>query len=362
MDNHFWKIVTAAGLILAFLVFGMVLVIRFRIFEQGAIFLNALAPSTIQTQETQQTALFLTQATSRQADFSGLDKKSFERMQAGCFEGNDCIPSLDHPEFVSVRQAKFLSDDDLVVGVAFDGWETEDDPVKAYPVKILNLHEVVNDFVNETPVVVSYSPLTMSPRVYEELFGGKSVNFGVSGMVLNSNLVMYDRETDSLWNQFDGAALAGPKREEKLAPYPFPVQLMRWGDWAKKYPTTVVLSDDTGFHYNYDVNPYENYEKSSDVYYPLEHSDARLDPKNVVFGIVLGDKQKIYPEAELQKALPNGGDLTDQFAGIKLKLTYDKKMFAVIDVQTNEPVPFTISYYFAWEAFYPSSDIYQVPA
>jgi len=362
MDNRFWKIFTVIGLILAVIVFAMVLVLRFHVIESGTTLLNKFVTLTNQIQQSQQLVLSSTQTLRREIDLSGLDIKNIERMQQGCFAGNDCIPSIDHPKFVSIYQANYLTDEDLVIGVVFDDLKKSDNPIKAYPVKILNYHEVVNDVVNEMSVVVSYSPLTMSPRVFGRVIDGKTVEFGVSGMVLDSNLVMYDRTTDSLWNQFDGAGLTGPKRGEKLMTFTVPVQLVRWVDWVRMYPKTVVLSNDTGFNDNYDVNLYAEYEKKSDVYYPLEHVDHRLSPKDIVFGVVVGDKQKAYPETELQKIISKDGEFTDQFSGTKLKLTYKKKFFTVVDAQTNKSLPFTISYYFAWDAFYPSSEIYKAPS
>jgi len=365
MNKGIWKFLTILGFLLAVLVLAMILVLRYQIFERAGIY----------SQEQRGLSVIQTQALTQQLGFSDLDadKKNLARLVQGCLAGNDCISSIDQPEFVSVKQARsFLKEDDLVIGVAFEGWEKEDDPVKAYPVKILNWHEAVNDFVNENPVVVTYCPLCMTPRVYERMFEGKAVDFGVSGMLLNSNLVLYDRDTKSLWSQFDGQALVGPRRGEQLKLYPS--QLISWGDWVKKYPTTVVLSEDTGFDLPYDESPYGDYDTIADVYFPLEHADSRLDPKELIFGIVIDGQAKAYPEAELQKALRDEIPLidsrlrsdvvlskNDQFAGKTLRLTYDQKTFTVIDEITKEPIPNTISYYFTWAAFYPNTQIYQSP-
>lgn len=290
-------------------------------------------------------------------------KKNLERLAQGCLSGNDCIPALDQPEFVSARRAyDFLDEDDLVIGLAFEGWETEDDPVKAYPLKIMNWHEVVNDFINEAPVVVTYCPLSMTPRAYVRLFDdGKAYNFGVSGMLLNSNLVMYDRETKSLWSQFDGQALAGPKRGQRLEQYLYPPKLMRWSDWVKRYPSTVVLSPQKGSDSHYEESPYGDYEKTSEIFFPLEYSDSRLAPKETVFGITVGDQSKVYPESGLRKSLPEGGILKDDFAGRSLTLTYDGKEFKILDDAAKEEIPSALSFYFTWVAFHPNTQIFQVP-
>lgn len=358
MNKGIWKLLTLLGFILAVIVVGMILVLRFQIFDRfGGFSFNRTLP---QTQELSQQ----TQLTTEEQVLSdlNLDKKNLDRLQQGCLSGNDCIPTIDEPKFVSAKQAyRFLKDDDLVIGVAFEGWEKEDDPVKAYPVKIMNWHEVVNDFLNETPVAVTYSPLTMTPRVFQTLSGGAVNPLGVSGMLLNSNSVLYDKETKSLWSQFDGLALAGPKRGEKLVPYLYPSQLMRWGDWVKQYPKTAVLSEDTGSSFDYNESPYGDYGKTADIYFPLEHTDTRMAAKETVFGIVIGDQAKVYPEIELKKALPNGGTFTDEFAGKKLTVSYNKNMFSAVDTQTKEQFSGTVSYYFAWAAFYPNLQIYQAP-
>jgi hypothetical protein len=200
----------------------------------------------------------------------------------------------------------------------------------------------------------------MTPRVFESTVDGKILTFGVSGMFLNSDTVIYDRETKSLWNQFDGQALAGPDRDLKLAMYP--LQFMRWADWIKQYPATLVLSEQTGFDRHYDEFPYGDYENTQDIYFPLENTDSRRKSKEFVFGITIGRQAKVYPQLELKKALPNGGTLNDNFAGKKLRLDYTRNVLTVVDLQTNKEFPVNVSYYFAWVAFHPDTEIYQTPA
>lgn len=357
MNKRFWKIVTTAGFFVAILAIATVLVLRLQVFERFGFYSERIVSSgsqrqiSVDTQEkTQETEL---------KDFD-VDKRNLERFSQGCMSGNDCIPSIDQPKFVSAKQAsRFLKDDDLVIGVAFEGWETEDDPVKAYPVKIMNWHEIVNDFVNENSVAVTYCPLCMTPRVYGRLFDGKAVDFGVSGMLLNSNLVMYDRETKSLWSQFDGQALVGPRKGQKLTV--FPSVITRWKDWLAKHPATVVLSTDTGYDRPYDENPYGDYADVDDVYFPLEHNDNRREPKEVIFGIVIDGQAKAYPELELKKALSGKSVFTDEFAGKKLALVYGDEGLTLTDEETLEKIPVAFSYYFTWSAFYPDTQIFQAP-
>jgi|GEM_PF-6443718 len=358
MNKGIWKFLTWFGLLLAVVAVGMIAVLRMQIFDFGHVFLQTQNFFSSQTQAITQ---MMTQQTEQSLDVVNVaDVANLQRMQQNCFSGNDCIPSIDEPKFISPKLAsKFLKDDDLVIGVAFPNAEKEDDPVKAYPIKIMNWHEVVNDYVNETPVVVTYSTLTMAPRVYVTLMGGKGSMFGVSGMMINSNLVLYDRETKSLWNQFDGKALTGSQRGKALKEYPQFTELTTWGEWLKKYPTTEVLSEDTGFDRQYDEYPFGDYPDNENIYSSLEHSDTRLNPKEEIFGIMIGNQQKAYGLTELQKALPNGGTLNDDFAGQKLTINYTKNSLSILNTQTKEQLLPHVSYYFAWEAFYPNTEVFK---
>jgi hypothetical protein len=356
MNKKFWRILTAAGFVLGVLAVIMILVSRFG-------FLNRFVGSFFEAGQqisgsSEESLLNPTQEASQEAENFALnaDKMNLDRLQQACLGGNDCIPSIDNPQFVSVQRAKFMNDSDLVVGIEFANSKKIVDS-KAYPVKILNWHEAVNDNAAGKPLVITYSALSMTPRVFESLIDGKTVEFGVSDKVLNSDPVLYDRETKSLWNQFDGSALAGQQRGRALALYPS--QLVKWSDWVKLHPKTLVLSEDTGFDFQYDEFPYQDYEQSPTVYFPVENSDNRRQPKDLVFGIVVDGHQKAYPELELQKALPQGGSLTDNFGGRKLQITFDNGEFNLVDLQTGQPLPVYPSYYFIWEAFYPDTDIFQ---
>ena len=280
-----------------------------------------------------------------------IDKKNLTRLRSGCLAGKDCIPSIDHPKFLPAKKAVFMKDEDMIMGFA-SGREA-----RAYPIKILNWHEIVNDSFQKKPIVATFCPLCMTGRVFERLVNDETLEFGVSGMLLNSNLVMYDRKADSLWSQFAGEALVGPKRGTKLKQIQSDIIL--WKDWVKKHPNTLVLSNETGFERDYEKYPYTNYRESDEVYFPLEHEDKSRFAKEIVYGIVLGDRQKAYPETELKKALPNGGSFEDSFAGEKLKVAYDKGILRIKNVKNGEEILNTVSYYFSWFAFYPKTEIFK---
>jgi hypothetical protein len=132
----------------------------------------------------------------------------------------DGIPSIDNPKFVKVSQAQFVSDDDLVIGLKLNG------QTKAYPLFILVWHEIVNDKLGDTPVTVTYCPLCFTTQVFERTLNDTDVQFGTSGKLYNSNLVMYDRLTGSYWSQALGESIKGPLAGNELKKIPF--DLVRW--------------------------------------------------------------------------------------------------------------------------------------
>ncbi len=150
----------------------------------------------------------------------------------------DCIPSIDGPEFETVAEAdSWLKDADLVLGLELNG------VVKAYPVKILNWHEIVNDYLNETPIAVTYCPLCNSGLVFvRPIVKNQVLEFGVSGRLYKSDLVMYDRQTGSLWSQIEGRAIVGPLAGEAERLQLLPIDVVPWGSWKQQHPDTLVLA------------------------------------------------------------------------------------------------------------------------
>ena len=160
----------------------------------------------------------------------------------------DGIPSIDSPQFVAVDKAGFLDPDDRVLGITHGGRS------KAYPVKILNRHEIVNDWLDHQPVVVTFCPLCGSGVAFSAGVDGKELTFGVSGLLYNSDVLLYDRETGSLWSQLAAKSVNGPLKGRELTQWP--LQHTTWEDWRARYPGTRVLSTNTGFgHMYYDRVP-----------------------------------------------------------------------------------------------------------
>ncbi len=191
--------------------------------------------------------------------------------------GKDGIPSIDEPIFVSANEVDFLNDADQVIGLNIDGM------AKAYPLSILVWHEIVNDENNGVPVAVTYCPLCFTSVVFERAIDNNIVEFGVSGKLYNSNLVMYDRMSNTLWSQGLGIGIVGKYVGYNLEKVPFDVT--EWKAWKEAYPDTLVLSQETGALRPYGVDPYGDYYVRDDILFPLDHRDDRLKPKTLVYGI-----------------------------------------------------------------------------
>jgi len=204
----------------------------------------------------------------------------------------DGIPSIDNPVFADLQGSYFMSDSDTVIGLEING------EAKAYPLFILVWHEIVNDNVGGTPVAVTYCPLCYTNQVFERVIDGQEVEFGTSGKLYNSNLVMYDRLTESYWSQALGIAVKGELSGYKLNLVPFDV--ITWGDWKTLHPDTMVLTTDTGHIRSYATDPYGNYYTEPRILFPVEHSDDRMHPKEIILGFNRDDIYKAYKQNDIE--------------------------------------------------------------
>lgn len=201
----------------------------------------------------------------------------------------DSIPSIDNPQFVKVNTARnYLSDQTPVIVVKLDN------KARAYPLDILMWHEIINDNINGIPIAVTYCPLCSSEFVYSRLVNGKLLQFGTSGLLRNSNLVIYDRQTDSLWQQFTGQAIVGEYIGNSLTP--ILSNVVSFKEFYSNYPNGLVLSRNTGYLRDYGKNPYVNYDQINNQ--PLFFKgiiDSRLPAMQRVLGIRIGNNAKAYP-------------------------------------------------------------------
>lgn len=274
------------------------------------------------------------------------------RLTQGCSAGKDCILSIDNPKFVSAALADrdFLDNSEFVIGLERGGVK------RAYPISILNWHEIVNDKVGEEYIAISFCPLCYTGNAFERVVDGEPSEFGVSGYLINSNLVMYDRKTESLWEQLTGEAIVGPKTGTKLKK--ITVSTMPWIDWKTLHPDTMVLSTDTGYENDYKQFPYGDYNTSNDIFFALENTDDRLMKKDLIYGVKVFDKMKAYPVSSIQEEFPNGGEFEDTVGGHSVKVKIENKRFTVYDAQTREEIISQIGFWFSWVAFYPETEVY----
>ncbi|MBI5136051.1 MAG: DUF3179 domain-containing protein [Nitrospirae bacterium] len=262
----------------------------------------------------------------------------------------DGIPAIDRPRLVTAGHAGFLKPADRVLGLALDG-ET-----RAYPIAILNWHEIVNDTVAGRPVVITYCPLCGTGMAFDATVAGRARRFGVSGLLYNSDVLLYDRESESLWSQILGRAVSGPLKGESLAP--IPLAHTTWGDWRRRHPDTAVLSTNTGYARDYGRAPYAGYADSPVVYFPTGAVDRRYHPKELVLGVAIGGVSKAYPFSELERA---EGTVTDTLAGRTLTVVFDAGNQTARALDGDREIPSVIAFWFAWHAFHPEGAVFTAP-
>lgn len=263
----------------------------------------------------------------------------------------DGIPSIDKPVFITGNKSS-LEGTDRILGVYHNG------TAKAYPIAIMNFHEIVNDEFKADPVVVTYCPLCGSGVAFDAKVEGKKKTFGVSGLLYNSDVLLYDRETETLWSQILNIAVAGPLQGKSLKK--LPTMNTTWEKWYERHPETLVLSENTGFKRDYDKNPYPGYMQSRQLYFQVENEDGRYHPKEMVLGLEINGSYKAYPFTELSKK--GKSTISDTFEGRDLIIEFDQASYSaeILDADTREVIPTIANFWFAWFAFHPDTEVFEV--
>ncbi len=316
----------------------------------------------------------------------------------------DGIPAIDHPRFVTPKEAdRWLQAREPVLSVSVNG------DARAYPLQILLWHEIVNDTVGGKPVAVTYCPLCNSGIVFDRTIDGNVYDFGTSGKLYKSDLVMYDRQTSSLWAQMEGRAIVGDLAGTTLAV--LPANTLAYGDWKAFFPGGKVLSRETGHSRDYGRNPYDRYDAPQS--WPFLFSgplDRRLPPKERVVGVSVRGMARAYPFSLLAKKtvvhdVLNGERLVVLFQSGTLSALDQSRITASRDVGTAvvfsavmdgrslsfepaqaglrdretgslwtflgrgvqgvlagkslTPVPQVDAFWFAWAAFHPSTSVFK---
>lgn len=322
----------------------------------------------------------------------------------------DGIPSIDAPTFVSIAEAEaWLVDVEPVIALEING------DARAYPIHVITWHEIVNDTVGGEPVVVTFCPLCNSAIVFERKVDGEIVEFGVSGLLRNSDLIMYDRTDESLWQQFTGEGIVGNHSGKQLTF--LPSSLVSFADFKAAFPEGTVLSRETGFNRPYGENPYAGYDtydnplsSGGDLALFSGESDVRLEPAERVVTVSLDEVDVAYPLSILSDVgviadTQNGQDMvvfhidgTASALGARViadaedvgatgvfdpnldgqKLTFTKDEDGFVDAETGStwnilgqatdgplagqqlaPIVHGNHFWFSWAAFKPDTIIYQ---
>ncbi len=212
----------------------------------------------------------------------------------------DGIPAIDEPQFMTVQLAGGLYENEPVVFL-----QHEKD-VRAYPLQILIWHEIVNDTVDGKPVAITFCPLCNTSIVFDRVVAGEATTFGTTGHLRFSDLVMYDRATESWWQQATGEALVGERAGMKLTF--LPSQVISFGDFKARFPDGKVLSTDTGYGRTYGLNPYAGYDDPSSIPFLYRGPDTpkTLRAMDYVVTLLIGDTAMAYPYNTLaQKRVVN---------------------------------------------------------
>lgn len=263
----------------------------------------------------------------------------------------DSIPALTNPAYESGSSSlNWLKKEDLVIGVNYDG------DVRAYPIKILSWHEIVNDTIGGKDVLISYSPLCGSGVVYSRKVEDKTLTFGNTGALYESCTVIYDVDSNSYWWQVNGQSIRGEYIDKKMTIEP--AMITTWEAWYKEYPNSQVLSVNTGSSRDYLTDPYTDYYKIDSSAFPVSVNDTRLAAKSTVVGVEVNSKFKAYAVADAK-----GKVIKDEFEGKSIEVVGDAqgRTAQIFYVENNQKAvaPQSSAFWFAWSTAHPETELYR---
>ncbi len=261
----------------------------------------------------------------------------------------DGIPAIDKPVFQSASSADWLDPEDRVIGIVLNGI------ARAYPIAILNWHEVANDVIAGQRIVVTFCPLCGTGMVFESNVEGQALTFGVSGLLYESDVLLYDRQTESLWSQILSKGVSGEMRGKPL--HALPVTHTSWRAWRQSHPESEVLSRDTGSSRNYGQDPYIGYADSPRTMFPVvNQAPGPWHSKEWVLGFNIGDQYKAYPFIELRAN--SSSQIQDQLSGESFTVIWDEANQSASIVRDGLLQPSITAFWFAWYAFHPETLIF----
>lgn len=270
----------------------------------------------------------------------------------------DGIPSIDDPQFWTVDKIKGLEEHEPIISVTING-ET-----KAYPIRILTWHEIVNDTIGGTPVAVTYCPLCNAAVVFDRRIRGGVTEFGVSGKLRYSDMIMYDRVTESWWQQFTGEAIVGSLQGEKLKILPSRTE--SWSRFAKRHPNADVLVPNDTFLRQYGSNPYVRYDTAHRPFLFNGEFPEGIPPLAYVVAVKDGEKpfvislQKLRDEKSVER---EGVTLTwtdgTRSALDSRQIAEGRQIGNVIAKRGDEDIAYDLTFAFVTHAFMPDVPIEQ---
>ena len=258
----------------------------------------------------------------------------------------DGIPALLQPATLAAGSSSW-SDDEMVLAIEHGGES------RAYPIAILDWHELVNDTLGGDPILVTYCPLCGTGIVFDRRIDGEARTFGVSGLLYRSDVLLYDLETESLWSQIAAKAVTGPSLGARLRI--LRSTRIRWGEWKARHPESTILSPQTGYGRRYGSSPYGSYADVRDLYFPVKY-ERRYHPKMPTLGVRLPTGlTRAYPAEEVVNA---GGRVREEVGGYPVALEYDRESRR-FEVSAPSEVEIIEGYWFAWSAFHPDSEVFE---
>ncbi len=246
----------------------------------------------------------------------------------------DGIPAINDPKFVPVDEAN-LEDDMRGMFVEFDGEQ------RFYPYNILVWHEIVNDRIGDHHIAVTFCPLCGSAILFDREIDSEILQFGVTGLLYQSNMLMYDTMTESFWSQTLREVVVGTYTGQKLEILPF--QLITFEDVKEQYPQATVLSEDTGFRRNYNRYPYGDYEENFSLIFPVLREDDRYHPKKMFFIFDAGETN-VAADPDM---LDDGQTLQNEINGEAVTLLRSGNELYATD-ENNELLPGYWEMWFSW--------------
>jgi hypothetical protein len=299
---------------------------------------------------------------------------------------NEDIPSIDEPKMISIASA------DSVLADEVDGIVVEKDgEVQFYSLQILRWHEVVNAEIGGDAIAVTHCTLCHSSNVFERVYDGEEINLSISGLVYNNMSLLHDDSTNALWLQGRGISVVGGKLGETLPTYRHNV--MTWAEYKDAHPNGLALSANTGFDYDYGINPYTNYDDSNTIYFPLTETPGSLVLKWVVDGFAIDGQAVAFARDVMRGFGVVSFDFADQtYIGLfdfealqtnvfllendEMTFTYDFETQELRDEQTNslwtatglaidgelagtqlESLQTHETFWFCWYSMYPDTSI-----